>query len=201
MTGAAPAQCQPAARSTKQCWPRSGYRVRQAHPGCGGSPNPDSPARAAQSVHEHQRRLRACRAADADTSTGARAATGANDEPSPASRTRCATAHGEASEPARPGTPDQPGGSSADPPAGEALRARDAKRVSRPPSRRQIDTAPPSIRGVLQIVIFVANPHNMLAVVCLAALDIRSSERCSSSQLRRRTLLDRRLPRPGVCVL
>ncbi len=81
MTDAAPAQCQPAARSTKQCSPRSGYRVRQAHPGSGGSPTPDSPARAARSVHGHQRRLRACRAADADTSTGARAATGANDEP------------------------------------------------------------------------------------------------------------------------
>jgi len=146
-SAAARARSRPAAGSTTQCWPRSGHRARQPRPGSGGSPNPGSPAPAAQSAHGHQRRLRACRAADADTSTGARAATGANDESSPAARKDCPTAHGEVSGPVRPGTSDRLGGSLAGPPADGAPRARDAKRVARPRSRPLIGNATQPIRG------------------------------------------------------
>src|SRR5438876_336958 len=147
MTAEARARCRPAAGSTIRCWPRSGYRVRRVRPGFGGSPNPGFPGPAARSAHGHQRRLRAFRVADADTSSGARAATGASDESSPAARTRCPTAHAEAPEPARPGTSDRLGGSLAGPPADGAPRARDARRVSRPRSRRLVGNATPLIRG------------------------------------------------------
>ena len=117
------------------------------YPGSGGSPNPGSPAPAARSAPVDQRRSRACRATDADTSNAWRAATGANDESSPAARTRCPTGHAEASGPVRPGTSDRRGGSLAGPPADEAPRARDARRVARPRSRRLIGNATPPIRG------------------------------------------------------
>jgi hypothetical protein len=94
--------------------------------------------------------LRACRAADADTSSGARAATGANDESSSVARTRCPTGYEEASGPMRPGTSDQQAGNSAGPPADGAPRARDATRVSRPRSRRLIGNATPPIRGGIE---------------------------------------------------
>jgi hypothetical protein len=97
----------PAAGSTRQCWPRSGYRVRRARPGSGGSPNPGSPGPAARSAPADRRRLRACRAVDADRSNVAPRGRGASDGSSPAARTDCPTAHAEASGPVRPGTSDR----------------------------------------------------------------------------------------------
>jgi hypothetical protein len=74
--------------------------------------------------------LRACRAADADTSIGPRAATDANDEPSPGAQTRCPTGYEEVSGPVRPGTSDRLDDSSAGPPADGAPRTRDGKTSS-----------------------------------------------------------------------
>ena len=67
-SGAAPDRCRPAAGSTRQCWPRSGHRARRARRGSAGSPSLGSPAPAARSARGLRRRLRACPAADADTS-------------------------------------------------------------------------------------------------------------------------------------
>ena len=106
-----------------------------------------SRAPAARSAPADRRRLLACPAADEDTSTGARAATDANDESSPAARTRSPSGHEEAPGPTRPGTPDRPDGKTAGPSAGEAPRARDARRVSRPRSRPLTGNATQPIRG------------------------------------------------------
>src|SRR5665647_451271 len=145
-TAAVRARSRTVAGSTTQCWPRSGYRAGRARPGSGGSPNPDSPAPAARSAPADRRRLLACRAVDADTSTGPRAATDANDESSPASRKDCPTAHGEVSGPTRPGTSDRLGGSLAGPPADGAPRARDARPAARPRLRPLTGNATPPIR-------------------------------------------------------
>ena len=129
------------------CRLRSGSRAGRARRGFGDSPNAGSRAPAARSAPADRRRLLACPAADADTSTVARAATDANDESSPDARTRCPTAHAEASGPMRQGTSDRPDDNTAGPPADGAPRARDARPAARPRPRRPSGTAAPPTRG------------------------------------------------------